>query len=195
MSAIATLRAVCNANRGILNQKTKLIEALVQKCGHDQANAVYTLPCKVVKASLGQHIRHSLDHIDRAVAAARFDNPSKVILYDERRRGGPDEADWNAAQKRINGIDMALQEIMNEKYEGRHSTVFDSVDACFMLSGDDTTDYILPSSVARELAFAAHHAIHHLAMLRIICETKAVGLDLPADFGKAPSTLNFHRTQ
>ncbi|GKY97065.1 hypothetical protein MPSEU_000665000 [Mayamaea pseudoterrestris] len=195
MSAIATLRAVCNSNRGILSQKMELIDALVNKFGQEQATTVYNRQCTVVKASIGQHVRHSLDHIDRAVSAARIDSASKLIRYDLRHRGGVDESDLRAAKDRIEGVDMALQEIMMEDFGEQRIPVFDPVDACFMLSGDDATEFILPSSVARELAFAAHHAIHHLALLRIISETDAVRLELPPDFGKAPSTLNFVKDQ
>jgi hypothetical protein len=41
------------------------------------------------------------------------------------------------------------------------------------------------------IGFAAHHAIHHMAMIRLIA-TNHAGLedsDLPADFGRAPSTV------
>jgi len=54
--------------------------------------------------------------------------------------------------------------------------------------GQDTT---LPSTFGRELAFAAHHAIHHHAMIKAIAEE--FGIATPAEFGKAPSTLNFER--
>ena len=35
---------------------------------------------------------------------------------------------------------------------------------------------------------ATHHAIHHAAILKPIFE--AVGVELPAEFGRAPSTVN-----
>jgi hypothetical protein len=43
------------------------------------------------------------------------------------------------------------------------------------------------------LGFAAHHAIHHMAMVKIIAiQTLGVKeIDLPADFGMAPSTVNY----
>jgi hypothetical protein len=53
------------------------------------------------------------------------------------------------------------------------------------------------TQVERELGFAAHHAIHHLAMVKIIAETtlKLTPDELPIDFGKAPSTIVFERQQ
>jgi hypothetical protein len=47
--------------------------------------------------------------------------------------------------------------------------------------------------VERELGFAVHHAIHHLAMVKIIAQNtlQLSTKDLPIDFGKAPSTVVF----
>ena len=68
-----------------------------------------------------------------------------------------------------------------------------------MLSGDSPDEYALTSTVSRELGFAAHHAIHHMAMVRIMATCEHVGQltdqDLPPDFGRAPSTVNFDHTQ
>lgn len=44
------------------------------------------------------------------------------------------------------------------------------------------------SSVGRELWFCSLHAIHHFSMLRTIA-VHEMGLDLPVEFGTAPSTL------
>ena len=71
--------------------------------------------------------------------------------------------------------------------------VLKKVDACFMLSGDSAEEFAIPSLLGRELAFAAHHAIHHLALIKIIALGEVGGLqdtDLPLDFGRAPSTVN-----
>ena len=193
LAAHNTLRAVCNTNRGILNQKIRLIDALVERFGHDQAKNIYKQPCRIVKATIGQHIRHSNDHIDRALAAARLDASSKVIHYDLRQRGGADESDMDAAMDRILGVESSLQDLLNSADGDTCSPAFEPVEACFMLSGDEETEHFLPSTVARELAFAAHHAIHHLALVRIIAESEAIKLDLPAGFGTAPSTTNFQR--
>jgi len=55
----------------------------------------------------------------------------------------------------------------------------------------------LTSTIGRELGFAAHHSIHHMALIKIIA-TQSAGLsadhDLPADFGRAPSTVQHDRS-
>ena len=64
-----------------------------------------------------------------------------------------------------------------------------------MLSGD-AEEFQLPSTIERELGFVAHHAIHHMALVKIIA-IHTVGLsptELPPDFGRAPSTLVHDQT-
>ena len=51
----------------------------------------------------------------------------------------------------------------------------------------------LGSTLARELAFAVHHAVHHNAMIASIAGE--LGIACPAGFGKAPSTANHERCQ
>ena len=149
---------------------------------------------------MGQHLRHSMDHMERAtVAAATTDkqNTPAMIHYDTRTRGGADEQDMDAAQARIERVQAMLAQVVAEQESSSSSDNLENkeVQACFMLSGDNTEEFKLPSTAARELGFAAHHAIHHLAMVKIIAlhTAKLPAEDLPADFGRAPSTVNYDR--
>ena len=56
-------------------------------------------------------------------------------------------------------------------------------------SGDDA---LLPSTLRRELAFAAHHATHHFFVARLVAKGH-LGVDLPDDVGRAPATLRHDR--
>ena len=47
----------------------------------------------------------------------------------------------------------------------------------------------LKSTLGRELFFATHHAIHHHAMMKTI--GREFGIEAPAGFGTAPSTIKF----
>lgn len=189
------LTSLCRLNQSILKQKLGLIESLTAKHGSNAKN-LYKTNCQIVKASIGQHIRHSMDHIELAVAAAASEKV-KEIHFDLRERGGVDEHDMEAATARIRRVDAALEALMNSV--GYVSVLDHQIQACFMLSGDSETEYMLPSTVAREMGFAAHHAIHHMAMIRVIATTDLFGLtdsDLPSDFGRAPSTVNYdHKLQ
>ena len=197
------LSRLYSANRGLLQQKLGLMEALVTRFGVAKAKDIYQTACPIVGASMGQHIRHSMDHIERAIyAISHFKEQQQQqqeehvkIRYDVRERGGADEHDLMAAQERIQRVSQMLENITHSQ---SYIPVLDHrVDAVFMLSGDDDTEMPLPSTAARELGFACHHGIHHMAMVKIIALQTAQlpASDLPLSFGKAPSTQNFERTQ
>jgi hypothetical protein len=178
---------------------------------------LYRRKCPVVGASIGQHFRHSLDHIERAAAAAAVvimigqgsinNGGQKVVSmihYDIRSRDTPDETDWNAAKTRIEAIDDKLHNLTLDGAAALDNNTDDQyvngfVDACFYLNGGPEAEEVaLPSTVARELGFAAHHAIHHMAMVRIIVQQqqqpKLPADVIPSDFGRAPSTIRYDGT-
>jgi hypothetical protein len=45
----------------------------------------------------------------------------------------------------------------------------------------------VPSNFGRELMFCVGHAVHHYAILKLLCAN--TGVNLPYEFGIAPSTL------
>ena len=195
---------------------------------------LFTKVCPIARASIGQHYRHSMDHLELAVLVADASTQSKMenfhvgvgadadsyksmplLNYDLRVRGGTLEKDVNEARKRIQSVFDTLQSMKSfEDHKDQNDIITsDAVLASFMLSGDSSgsdigsdrdadgqpqqIDYELMSTIGRELGFAAHHAIHHLAMVKIIALHTA-GLeetDLPFDFGKAPSTVRFEEEE
>mmetsp|Transcript_22999 Transcript_22999/g.25627 ORF Transcript_22999/g.25627 Transcript_22999/m.25627 type:complete len:223 (+) Transcript_22999:68-736(+) len=205
----ATTKALLRANIGVLRQKINLMTALRDTLGSKQANMRFAEVCPVVGASVGQHFRHSIDHIELVVnnvakKKSKQDhgnyNDNRIrnineIHYDIRIRGGDDETSMDAAEERILRVkrlieeSLSLQEIIEENNE--------NVLACFMLSGDPTEgEFMLSSTIERELGFVAHHTIHHLAMVKIIATRtlKLLPVDrLPLDFGRAPSTIVYDK--
>jgi hypothetical protein len=210
----ALLGDLCWTNRSILRQKVALMESIASfYAGNSSSSSqqqeamtmelLYRRKCPVVGASIGQHFRHSLDHIERAVAAAAAaiiiigpgsinnGGPEVTIHYDIRSRDTPDETDWYAAKTRIAAIDDKLHRLT---LDGDEKCANGLVDACFYLNGGpDAEEVALPSTMARELGFAAHHAIHHMAMVRIIVQQqpKLPANVIPNDFGRAPSTIRY----
>ena len=218
-SAATLLRSLCRSNGALLRQKAGLLDALTARHGPDglaAATEVFTKPCPIVGASIGQHLRHSMDHMELAalVAEARlrtaYDAPADAeepaqIHYDLRVRGGTLETDMAESRKRIVAVENVLEGV-HDAVDSRLNfgmashIVHGPVHANFYLTSDDSvksegesSESALPSTVGRELGFAAHHAIHHLAMVRVIALHSA-GLeeeDLPPDFGRAPSTVRY----
>ncbi|KAG7373595.1 hypothetical protein IV203_034319 [Nitzschia inconspicua] len=205
-SSPRTLQALYRANLGILNQKLDLIQILRDEFGDDAAKDCYQQPCRIVGASIGQHVRHSMDHIELATKMAiqctkagcndggRGDSSinQRQIHYDLRQRGGSDEYDINDAEARIRQVQHLIQHEAVRPDDDDYSFKPHAISAYFMLSGDGD-EFRLPSTIYRELGFAAHHAIHHMAMVKVIAqETFQLSPErLPLNFGKAPSTINF----
>lgn len=189
-------QTLIQANYGILQQKENLIRALVDMVGATEAHRIYPKVCPIVQASVGQHIRHSMDHIDQAMeAAAASEDTTVEVHYDLRRRGGSDEQDWEAALTRIQTAQEQLLQLTPRSSSNTTSTSTPQVQAYFQLTGDSGSEqeYPLPSTVERELGFAMHHAIHHLAMVKIVARETWMLPDeaFPPNFGKAPSTVLF----
>mmetsp|Transcript_14 Transcript_14/g.32 ORF Transcript_14/g.32 Transcript_14/m.32 type:complete len:227 (-) Transcript_14:165-845(-) len=209
--------ALLQANIGVLGQKLGLITALRKTLGPNQANICFAKNCPVVGASIGQHFRHSMDHLERVANIIEVekegngddDGSSPEIHYDVRVRGGSDEHDIDEAEARIRQVTQPLQEVIdtilqcsltdNTAKDTKAHYNNNTVLACFMLSGDPIEDeFMLSSTVDRELGFVAHHAIHHLAMVKIITmhTLKFLPPDaLPEGFGKAPSTIIYNHSQ
>ncbi len=166
--------------RNPIQNPAQAAEAVLAQC----ADCLSTLPDDayakaspvVMGSTIGQHVRHALDHFAAALASRAGD----TIDYDRRVRGGAVEISREEALARIADLRAALNELEAD-------TLAASVRIRVMLSGDGDEAEI-PSTLARELAFAAHHAIHHHAMIAAIVH----GFDLqpPEGFGKAPSTIN-----
>ena len=205
-SATETLfKSLCKANIGILNQKLSFLDELTSNYDPHHASKLYTSTCPIVKASIGQHIRHSMDHIERAALAVKQHDTDKIpeIYYDVRERGCLSETNIDESKKRIITVSNLFHNYvgMNDTYSNDQNEVI----AYFTLLSDDngddssgkepSTSIGLHSTIGRELGFGIHHAIHHLAMIKVIAIQQNIDNFLPDDFGRAPSTIEFLRQQ
>lgn len=136
----------------------------------------------MMRGTIGKHTRHSLDHF--AAALSGFGRHAEEIDYDHRQREVPMETSRAAAISAIRAMNDSLVSIGPEA-DGQ------PVRVRLMLSGDGALG-AFTSTLGRELAFAAHHALHHHAMMRVIADE--FGVVCPPDFGKAPSTVHFEHS-
>lgn len=240
------MNSLLNANKAILSQKRSLLKAILTKNEQDlnKATEMFTRPCPIIKASIGQHYRHSMDHLELAALLAfsavnnsshnsldgittlngtqsgipeedvsslfskesdevfvgPFKKDTPTLHYDLRVRGGTLEKDFKEATKRIESVHQILHELQGTPSHKDNKSLLllgsHPVNASFMLSSNDGQEMELKSTVGRELGFAAHHAIHHLAMVKVIA-FQTLGFeasDLPSDFGMAPSTTHFEKS-
>jgi len=128
-------------------------------------------------ASVGQHYRHIVDHFQCFLAGAA----TGWIDYDERRRERRVEQDLQYAREVTASLLERLQS-MTSKDLARPCLARFSV-------GYGTAPKSMPSNLARELAYCISHAVHHFAIVRLLCDQLRVAV--PEEFGVAPSTLRY----
>ncbi|KAJ1310357.1 hypothetical protein OPQ81_007095 [Rhizoctonia solani] len=141
-------------------------------------------------STIGKHLRHARDHfilLSKAVldvtSAKSSNGQAPVTLsYDARIRDTPMETSIAAGIEAFGEAIKQLEDI--SKYA--------SEDLPVVLTAD-TGPYqqVLSTTYGRELWFGSLHAIHHWSMVRVIAGE--LGLTLNADFGVAPSTINYHK--
>lgn len=125
-------------------------------------------------ASIGAHLRHSLDHF----ACFLRGLPDGVIDYDARAREAHLERDPDVARRVIVATREGLA-VLTEAMLGKALLVR-------QMAAPNRPPVTVASSVARELLFLSQHTIHHLALMLAVAGV--LGLDLPADLALAYST-------
>jgi hypothetical protein len=136
---------------------------------------IYTArPVAQVSGSVGEHVRHALDHI----AALLSCPPAATLTYDRRQRGTAVETDPSTALRQILRLKAALP-LCGSRSQDEPLQVVSMVSD----SEESLTSW---STLARELAFVVSHTIHHQAMIALLLSIQ--GLQAPERFGYAPST-------
>ncbi len=146
----------------------------------DQALAVvdaYAVPsAPLFSGSVGAHLRHVVEHYEALVQGLTLG----VVDYDARPRDRALEASPALARNRLLGLRRVLG----------HWTP-DLLDRPMQVLGQGGIEgdfgFCVSSSVGRELAFLASHAVHHFALLADPLQRH--GVPVPAHFGKAPGTV------
>ena len=129
-------------------------------------------------ASLGAHYRHVLDHFLCLTEGIR----TGQVNYDQRRRNPQLENSVECARLVTEGLIEELGGLSREVLQ-RECIVNYSVGY-----GDSDAEPVR-SNLAREVMFCVGHAIHHYALLKLLCAEE--GVSLPYEFGVAPSTLKY----
>jgi uncharacterized damage-inducible protein DinB len=142
------------------------------------SDVVYTSESTILPGgTVGKHLRHVVDHYHAIIAGATTSEP---VDYDHRLRDVPMEVDRAHALRTLTALRTSLHELSPLGHTAPlHVHVMVAGDGCCATLG---------TTLGRELAFATHHGVHHQAMMRAIAGE--FGVDVPINFGKAPSTIN-----
>lgn len=127
-------------------------------------------------ASLGAHYRHVLDHFLCLTEGIR----TGQVNYDQRRRNPQLENSVECARLVTEGLIEELGGLSREVLQ-RECIV------TYRVGYGDSDAELVRSNLAREVMFCVGHAIHHYALLKLLCAGE--GVSLPYEFGVAPSTL------
>lgn len=133
-------------------------------------------------SSIGAHYRHVLDHF-LCLIEGLWDFQ---INYDHRSRDREIETSVDVARSTTRELLQALQAI---PVDALHHDCL----VTYSVGYGESNPQSVSSIVARELMFCVGHAIHHYAIVKLLCSMRAV--DLPYEFGIAPSTLKYQQAQ
>lgn len=163
--------ALVDENIALLDQATAIIATL--------PDAVYTNDdSQYFLSGVGRHMRHILDFFHNLT---NFDG--QQIDYDIRSRSREIETMRSKAMHKIETIRAAL-------------LTLGPMDLPVQVKNDDgghrdTDTGFSTSTIGRELQFVASHTVHHFALVAMILRLQDI--QPPADFGIAPSTLQYMR--
>ncbi len=164
------MESLIRANLHFLDQAGRLLTGLED---HDYADP----DGKVFESSLGQHLRHCLDHYASYLRGL----PLLKIDYDHRERDPDLECSTECALSELTRLRDGL--LKSAELDSR-TEVLVQMDC----GGADQGWH--QSTLGRELQFLVSHTVHHFAMMNGMCRER--GISMEEGFGIAPSTLR-HR--
>lgn len=127
-------------------------------------------------SSIGAHIRHIIDHflaIQSGLSAGHID-------YNKRHRQNQIEQFPQLAIEQLQSIVRWISELTDEVRESK-------IQVTTEIDISHTKSASCESTIERELIFVTSHAIHHYALIRIICNL--LDKQIPEFFGYAPATI------
>ena len=127
-------------------------------------------------ASVGQHYRHVLEHFQSLIKGLR----AGEINYDARERN-------LRLQTEVTYASIATCDVLRAFKKYTNDTLARGCRVINTVGYSASQPACLESNVSRELAYCIGHAVHHFAIVRLICHE--IDIAVPAEFGVAPSTL------
>jgi DinB family protein len=136
----------------------------------------------VFGSAVGEHYRHCLDHFQSLLQGLDADE----INYDHRQRNLRIESDCEFALAETHRLRRAFASIPTPFLDC-------PINVRSKINYELDNAALIGSTVGRELMYAVAHAIHHYALIAVICGMLEV--PIPTGFGVAPSTLKYYAEQ
>ncbi|KAF9295901.1 hypothetical protein BGZ88_001165 [Linnemannia elongata] len=197
-----------------LSKPPRAASSLSQAITPCPRSEMYTKPSVLAcQGTIGKHVRHLHDHYRLLLATfppvqGLSQEHQWSVDYDKRSREVPMESDIDYAIEELESLQFRLERHvasinLDSSQKQQHGTTATTATT----SGQDIpmpNDLLQPvtlsatidptkgpvtfqSTFGRELWFCSLHAVHHFAMIKVICAE--FGMPLTEGFGVAPSTL------
>lgn len=134
-------------------------------------------------STIGGHVRHNLDHFFCFVEGGQ----SGKVDYDARERDECMENDPDYAATQMEAVIQFIESLASRNLDQPLQVKMDSG------TNHPEMESWSQSSLRRELQFLISHTIHHYALITTLCFRE--GIDLPENFGVAPSTLSYRKAR
>jgi uncharacterized damage-inducible protein DinB len=145
------------------------------------SDAQYAEPASA-QGSIGAHYRHSLEHFKILFEAVKDSH----VDYDRRQRDTRLQTERPAALMTTRDFRETARFLSTLSPER-------PIEVRSKISYASPVSYAVASTLGREIMFAVSHAIHHHALIAMLCGLRAI--PVPEDFGVAPSTIAHHKDQ
>lgn len=130
-------------------------------------------------SSVGQHVRHIVEFYECLFLGEK----EGIVSYDTRERKLIYETDKEAVLSLLNSFKQTIEVIDFKK----------QVTLISSFSTEDEAPNEVISSVEREIIHNLEHAIHHLAVIKVIIKHHFPEIILNENLGMAPSTIRFEK--
>ena len=171
MTPSSPVHAAVYANSVVIRQGIALLAVL--------GEARYTARIPLCNsASVGEHIRHVIEHYQSFLRGLEHGE----IDFDARPRDRLIECHPAHASEILAGIVEQMQGLADRL-----------TNRGLQLRAETTPGIATGTSVLRELEFLLIHTIHHYALVAVMARLQ--GCEPETEFGVAPSTLKFQRSQ
>jgi hypothetical protein len=139
----------------------------------------YTKRLSILSSStIGQHTRHLIEFF--VCIHRQYHQKEPCIDYSARKRDIQIESDPMHAR---DVLDKTISSILSDE-QSWSTTIMSRHDS-------DFPEDRVPSSYGREVLYAIEHCIHHLAIIKIGILSENIPVELPENFGVAPSTVKY----
>lgn len=171
----------CNVLGELVDAHCIVIDQLIDACHSINTRNYCAMPAEGI-SPLGMHIRHIIEFYQELTRVLDHAVPD-IICYDNRQRNMLLE---NSPHEAVDTLEH-IKEVIRSHIVNDRQFILQAI----LCVGQAPTK--IASSLYRECHYVLDHAIHHMAMIKMIAGM--MGVSLPDSFGVAYSTQSHRNTQ